>query len=410
MKRFLFALTLTVFALSMLGVRLAAAQTDTPPTETPAAEVPPSGPVGQVIGRVVNRNTGKVVAQSLNVMLHVLDEDLTARDMLHAQSRPDGTFTFADVPFEVASKFAVMATYEGASYTSAAAPADMSTMEVSIEVPVYDSTSDLKEVQVDQMHVLFDLAPDGLETKEIYVFSSQSDRTVKDAYKLDDAKSATLEFPLPKDADYIFFQPDDQDRFVKLNGGFADTYPLLPGAEPSQIMVSYLVPYSSQRTYSYTAPLNVARINFLLPDAADLSLGGQGLAGPEPMTLQNGTSYRVYSFTGLAAGQTVNITIQGSGAGAAAGSLRANTPTAIGAAILGLLVIGTGIFWWRRSGSNEEQEQLDSDTAFDQLVGEIARLDQSHEMGDIDDEEYRRSRGTLMRQAKALFEQAENEE
>ena len=158
--------------------------------------------------------------------------------MLHGQAQPDGTFLFTDVAFDEQLQYAVMATYDGVTYFSETTAVNLTSMQVALEVPVYESTSGLAGVQVDQMHVLFNFAEDGLETKEIYILSNSGERTVKDVYKLEGDKSATFKFPLPSGADFIFFKPDDQDRFVKFDGGFADTYPILPGTRSAQIMVN----------------------------------------------------------------------------------------------------------------------------------------------------------------------------
>ena len=168
MKRSLVYLLILLFTLSRYTVRPAFAQ----------AETPPAGPVGEIRGTVTNRNTGKVVTESLEVMLHVLDLDLVDKDMLHGQSKPDGTFVFPDVPFDSNTQFAVMATFNGVTYSSKTVPADMTSMQVSIEVPVYETTTNLASVQIDQMHVLFEFSTDGLETKELYMISNTGERTV----------------------------------------------------------------------------------------------------------------------------------------------------------------------------------------------------------------------------------------
>lgn len=393
-----------LIALSTYGVRPAAAQTEVPPT--------PAGPMGQVTGTLQNRNTGKRVSESLEVMLHVLDKDFVDQNMLHAQSSMDGTFLFEDVPFAEGLQFAVMAVYEGATYASETVPADMGSLKVAVEVPVYESTPDLSALQVDQMHVLFDLAEDGLETKEIYVVSNPGDRTVKDAYQLEDGKTATLEFPLPSDADYIFFKPDEQDRFVKLNGGFADTYPIPPGTQVIQFMVTYLVPYSGEREYVYTSPMAITQMNLLLPEQGNLVLQGAGLMGPETMSLPNGGSYQMYTYPDLKAGQTVSFTITGRGADPAARTTNVNTSIAVGAAILGLIIIGAGLIWWRRNNHDVEREVegTESGSEFDRTVNEIARLDEAHERGDLDEEQYHQERQALRERARALLQQLEEDD
>ena len=369
------------------------------------AETPPTGPVGEIRGSVINSNTGKVVTESLEVMLHVLDLDLADKDMKHAQSEADGTFVFPDVPFDANTQFAVMATFNGVTYFSNTLPADMTSMQVNIDVPVYETTADLAAVQIDQMHVLFEFSTDGLETKELYIISNSGERTVKDVYDLGGDKFATLKFALPEDADYIFFKPDDQDRFVKLSGAFADTYPILPGDQPSQVMTSYLVPYSGERVYTYTAPVNTARINFLLPDQASISLKASGLTGPESMTLQDGVSYQVYSYSDLKAGDTLNITIAGTTTNPQS-KKKTNNLIALGVGILGLAVMGTGAWWWRRSESAQDEEEEGSDQpqepTLEELIAEIARLDETHEQG-LSMEEYQNQRQELMQKAKNLL-------
>ena len=394
MKRIWLYLLVLLFAFSSNATRPALAQ----------AETLPAGLVGEVRGSVINTNTGKVVTDSLEVMLHVMDLDLVDKDMVHGQSKPDGTFLFSDVPFDGNTQFAIMATFKGVTYFSDTMPAEMTSMQVSIDVPVYETTPDLASVQIDQMHVLFEFSTDGLETKELYIISNTGERTVKDVYDLGNARFAALEFPLPKDADYIFFKPDDQDRFVKLNGAFADTYPILPGNQPSQVMTSYLVPYSGERVYTYTAPVNTARINFLLPDQADISLQGSGLTGPESMTLQDGVSYQVYSYSELKGGETLSVTIAGTTDPQS--NKKNNSPIAIGLGILGLAIMGTGLWWWRRSSPQVEEDEIDSqadEPTLDKLITEIALLDETHEQQGLSLEEYQNQRQGLMQRAKQLL-------
>lgn len=381
--------SLLIFAFSAYP---AFAQTDTPPT----------GPTGEVTGTIVNQNTGDTVSEQLDVMLHILDENYMESGMLHGQSSLDGTFLFADAPFDGGLQYAVMATFDGVTYYSDIVPVDMTSMQVSVQVPVYESTPDLTDVQVDQMHVLFNFAEDGMETKEIYILSNMGERTVKDVYKLDADKTATLEFPLPSDADFIFFKPDDQDRFIKLDGGFADTYPILPGAGSAQIMVNYLTPFSNGRTYTYTAPLNILSMNFLINEESNVTLQGQGLAGPERMTLEDGKSYLVYSHLNLGSGEKLQISFIGDSASAKANG-GAIPPLIAGVAVLGLSLMGYGFWWWRKS-DNVQSENGQSDNApLDDLIREIAELDEKHEQGQLGLDEYQRMRKELMGKAKRLM-------
>ena len=394
MKR-AYLLLLVMLLLAAASTQAAHAQADTPPT--------PTGPLGEIRGSVINRNSGETVAESLEVMLHILDLNYTDVNMVHGQSQADGTFVFADIPFDANLQYAVMVTFDEVTYNSDVIPANMQTLQVELDVPVFETTKDLSNVQVDQMHVLFDVSPDGLETKELYILSNLGDRTVKDAYDLGSEQYATLQFPLPSDADYIFFRPDDTDRFVKQTGSFADTYAMLPGAESTQLMVSYLIPYSGEKMYSYTAPINVARMNFLLPADAGISLAGHGITGPETTTLQDNKSYLVYTYSDLQAGQTLTATLTGTAAAPEASQSKTNNLLAAVAAFLGAGMLGAGIWWWRRQNEQDEpQEPSLGEATFDELIGEIALLDETYEERGLSVDEYQSQRQELMQKAKQL--------
>jgi hypothetical protein len=395
MRKILFPVLILLFTLSSFVTQPARAQVETPP----------AGPLGAVRGTVINRNTGQLIKESLEVMLHILDQNFVDKGMEHGQSQPDGTFVFPEIPFDENTQFAVMATYDGVTYSSETIAADLTTLEVSIEMPVYETTTDPATIQIDQMHILFETSPDGLETKELYIISNTGERTVKDAFDLGEGKFAALKFPLPEDADYIFFKPDDQDRFVKLDGAFADTYPVLPGGQASQIMTSYLIPYSGERQYTYKAPVNVAQINFLLPEQAGIALKGMGLIGPEPTTLQDGTSYQVYSYSNLKAGQTLSLTLNGGAANRGQAANSSNNLIAGLAAFLGFGVIGFGLWRWRASESvNVDEVNTETgEQTLDDLIAEIARLDETYEQQGLNVEEYESQREALMHKAKQVL-------
>src|SRR5512143_3439213 len=226
----------------------ARAQTITPPAPTPAA------PAGEVSGRIIDQNAGASVTGVQEVMLHIWDANNTAINMLHANSAADGSFLFTGVDLQQQYVYGVMAVFDGVTYLSQVIPPNDGSDQLQLDVPVYETTRDLSTVQIDQMHVLFNFAPDGLELTEIYAVSNSGQLTVKDAVKLDDGKTATLRYALQSGADYIFFQPDESDRFVKFDGGFADTSALLPGEQSNRFAVQYMVPYAGQREYDYTAP------------------------------------------------------------------------------------------------------------------------------------------------------------
>lgn len=390
----------------------ALAQAVTPPAPTSTA----TAATGQVSGKIINKNMGLPVTASQEVMLHIWDQQNDDINMLHAQSASDGAFLFTGVDLQPQYVYGTMAVFDGVTYVSQIVPPKEGSNQLQLDVPVYETVQDASAIQVDQMHVLFEFAADGLQTTEIYALSNTGIRTVRDAVKLDDGKTATMRYPLPKDADYIFFQPDTSDRFVKFPGGFADTSPLLPGGQGDRFAVQYMVPYTLQGAFEYTAPVNIKALNFLLPQGSGVTLKGDGLAGPQPVTLEAGKSYEVYALSDIRAGQSLHVTLSGN---PAVGSKPAATrdlslPLGLGGGFLGLALIAAGIWWWRRPepGDDDEEEGPGTDpgdATLDDLVARIAQLDHDHEQGKVAEEPYRLERSRLRDEAKQMLDHQEPE-
>ena len=396
--------------LAVLGLRPmpVSAQTVTPPA--PAAEAT-ALPTGTVSGKIINENKGSAVSESQEVMLHIWDEQNNDINMLHVKSGTDGSFAFSGVDLEPQYVYGTMAVFDGVTYVSQIVPPKDGSDDLQLDVPVYETTRDASAIQVDQMHVLFEFEPDGLQTTEIYAVSNTGIRTVKDAVKLDDGKTATMRYPLPKAADYIFFQPDTQDRFVKFAGGFADSSPLMPGGQGDRFAVQYMVPYPGNGSFDYTAPVNIKALNFLLPEDSGVTLKGDGLAGPQPVTLEAGKSYEVYALSDVRAGQALQVTLSGKPAQANSTATTRNLslPLGLGGGMLGLAMIGAAFWWWRKPKAETDDEEAGpgtapGDTTLDDLVARIAELDRAHELGKLEEEEYRRDRSRLRDHAKELLD------
>lgn len=410
MKRYMTIVLLPGFILLLLAAPVKA-QTATPPAKT-------ATPPGVVTGTIVNHSRDGATPPELELMVHAWDQT-TDKGMFHGKSRTDGSFRIENVPLEAGSEYLVMAVYNHVTYTSQPVAFE-SGNSLNIDVPVYDSATDLSQVQVDQMHVLLRFAPDGLEVKEIYLISNRGDRTINEAIPLDDGSLATLKFPLPDNADYIFFDPDsDRERFVKFAGGFADKDPLLPGDSSGQFMVSYLLPYTPNMPFTYKAPLDTKRLDFLVPEDDGMILTGLDLGAPRTTTLQNGSAYLVYSYLELRAGKTVSLSISGTPKLGTANGNPSNfsgvfSPTSriiveTGAIILGFAMVAFGIWRWRRNEEDDKSEEecgqnnAAEATTLDDLIVKIARLDSGLEKGEIQEDDYRTRRASLVQQAKEMM-------
>lgn len=402
-------------------------------TETPGANNPTQTPVplpkGSITGKIINQNDPAKEVGELEVMLHILDQDQNELGMLHGQSTADGNFTITEVPFQVGLGYTAAVVFEETTYYSPMIWAEEGITEANMEVPVYETTPDLAAVRIEQMHVLFDFAQDGMEVKELFALSNLGERTVRAGQNIpgnSEVKAAVL-FPLPENADFINFEPQDNTRFIRYAGGFADLAPIQPGEMVNMLVAGFLLPYTDPQTFTLQTTLPVQSVSFVLPHTSGMTISAEGLGGPEKVEGQDGQIYDLYPLEAIPAGTSLvltfagepNIPTNGSVVQTEASASRDKLPITIGLGILGIALAAGGVYGWVRStkrladGVDEEEEagespEEENSPDFDALLAQIARLDEQYEQGGLDEKEYRSRRETQMTQAKtALTENPE---
>ena len=399
MKRLIPVLVLGIFLFVLFPAqRVSAQQGDYPPLPSDAWK-------GQVSGKVVNQTTGKTVTEPVEVMLHAWDPDNQERMMVHAKTEPNGTFRFEGIGFHPDFSYSVMSTYLGATYSSETANVQQGENSFSLDAQVYDTTNDVSNLSVDQLHVLFYIEQGQLGVTQFYALSNSGKTTVKDAVTLPRERTGTLKFHLPEEAQNVQFGNDASgSRYVLLPDGFADTAPIPPGEGASQVVVGYNLPYSGKLAYTYTAPVAVKGVSFLVLENSGLSLEGQGLTPSGERSMDDGSTFKVYKAASLKAGESLQLTLSGQPGGEAQVGTALlpnsrNEGLAVGAGVLGLALVGAGVWWWRRRG-DEETEEASEDTV-EGILSEIEALEQAYQRGELPEDEYQESRTSLRNRLKA---------
>ena len=391
---------LLILLFILLPVQWASAQQgDYPPLPADAWK-------GQVSGKVVNLSSGKTVAEPVEVMLHAWDPDNQERIMVHGKAEPDGTFRFADVDLHQDLSYSVMAAYLGATYSSQMANVQKGETSLNIDAEVYDVTTDLSNIKIDQLHVLFYIEAGQLGVTQFYGLSNSGKLTVKDAVTLPRDRTGTLKFHLPDEAQNVQFGNDSSgSRYVLLPGGFADTAPIPPGQGASQVIVGYNLPYSGKLAYTYLAPAAVERVSFLVLESSGLSLEGKGLTPAAEQSLEDGSKFNVYKAAPLKPGESIQLTVSGQPGGDAQVSAAVlqngrNQGLAAGAGVLGVALVGVGVWWWRRREGNEGEE-INEET-IEGILAEIESLEKAYQQGDLPEDEYRVNRTNLRDRLKTV--------
>ncbi|MGB3717754.1 MAG: hypothetical protein WA996_25305 [Candidatus Promineifilaceae bacterium] len=375
---------------------------------------------GVVTGRVVNRSSDGSVPEKMELMLHAWDENLDEVLMLDGFSKTDGTFEYGNVSLEPDLLYAVMLTYDNVVYASEPVNVTEGQTELSLEIPIYESSTDTSSVRIDRQHVLFDAALDGLTVAEIYIISNTGDRTIAGKDTEDDTQLPPLQFSLPAGAtDISFNEGVSGRRFILTPVGFVDSEPLRPGESTGQVIVSYVVPYEDGLTYSLTTQWPVDGLSFMLNPAIGLSLEGENLTREGTRDMGDGREVEIFSHDALGQGESVAISLAGTllqPLVAPAGDMMPEAETdagsasrkglALGGAALGLALMAVGVWWYRRPEPEPEvveKVEDESGTRFDHLVTQIAILDKARDRGDINKTEYDIQREQMVRQAKALL-------
>ena len=345
---------------------------------------------GEVTGGITNGTPGAKIPEKVEVMLHGWNES-EEKIMLHAQSTPDGRFRFANVDFDPGLTYSVMATYEDVTYVSEPAQVKAGDLTLSFNTPVYETTKDLSQVNIDQMHVLFYALEGELMVTEVYILSNAGNRTVKDTLVLPSGRKGSMKFPLPDDATNVEFDTQSSDRFFQVDGGFVDTAPLVPGGENSQVVVRYSLPYTGGLSYDFTAPVRVGGVSFLIPEDSGLKLQSNSLTPAGTQPVQGGSSFTIYASSGLRPGESIRVSLSGKlnkGSSSFPGSQDFRLGIAIGGSLLSLALVGVGIWWWRKS---EEYNGM----GLDDIVIELEQLDEAYARGEVLEEEYQETRDGL---------------
>ncbi len=360
-----------------------------------------------VSGRIVNGTEGSSPPSDVQVSLHTFSPGLQGVETLETVTDASGVFHFNDVPVSTGGGYALAAAYQGKTYSLLIGPDDLS-QEVSLTV--YESTRDVSVIEVDS-HAMVIAAIDPservVEAVEIVALANISDRTlVPDLTNVGPGRFSFLRFSLPEDATDFDIQSDLLGgEIIPVGTGFAVTSPVAPGAH--NLTFSYRFPYQGSE-FSYRQNLlQGAQVFRLLVPASLGPVQAEGLPAAQAVTVE-GLDYSVWQASEVppARGLTISLTnLPQPGWTQRAWQTVSNTglwaiaiPTGLGAVLAAVLLYG-GL---KPAAGTAGESGRESGAAVpgpasqrEQLVRQMALLDQRFEAGELDEGSYRWERTRL---------------
>ena len=403
-----------VLPVSGLPVEVADTEPTAEPTEEAVAEestgetpVPTEEPedtadnAGQVTGEILN-GSGGGVPDGLEVMLEVYEPNASQSfDMVYTDTVPvqeDGTFVFDNVVIDSSRIY-----FTSVEINEMFFPSDFMMGEeivgnsIDLPVTIYEMTSDTSQLSISRLHIFIQLTGEGTaRVINQLTISNFGNKMV--APELDG--EPVLNFSLPTGATNLNFSNTATNPYVRTATGFSDLTPVLPGSNTYDLAYVYELPFDGK--LDVVLPIDFPTdVSAILIQGENTKVESEVLI-PSGMETLDGDLYQVFTTNALTRGQQIDLSMS------ASQGLPFDSNTLI--VVLGVAGLGlAGFGAWRYFKSSREIENFedeDEDLA-DDLLDEIAELDETFIAGEIDEDVYRSKRNALKKKLQELLDQEE---
>ncbi len=379
-----------------------------------------------VTGLVSSGATGEIAAVG-EVRLRAFNPSFQETLNITTTVGEDGRFQFDLPAVEPDWVFLTSVTYKDLGFSSDAGQISRSEPTLDLPITVYESTTDPSDIALEQIHLILDFQGDAVQVSELYIFNNQG--TAVFIGESGSPELGTIQINLPEGAENPIFERTlgsmdstiPATEIIQTETGWADTLPMHPGGGGLNLIVTYILPYQDGMTLSHTLPYSTSQANIIMSDVGvTVKGGGWEFQGGQEMPGGGGT-FLSYAQSGLQAGDALTIQLEGEPtANAAVSGSSATAPRnstnelLIGGGVL-LIVIVAGIFLyqnWQTQAYDDElaYDEFDDEpdetarlSEVDQLIQAIADLDNAHERGEINDDDYASQRKQLKSELKTLW-------
>ena len=387
---------------------------ETPVGSTEQAEVPTEAPkagFGPVNGTVVNGSGGEVPSHTIVTLrgfMHASDPNSTPQEVATetALVNSDGSYALDEIDLSEGLIYIAQMDFGGVTYQSELAFSEAGITELTIPpLTFYETTTEMGALVIEQLHISFDFAVDGgAQVFEVFNIKNLSNKTI-----VVESDGLSIPFmPMPTGAVELGFELSQQSaRLLPAENGFA----LPPTEELYSIIAFFSLPY--EKELEFTQPLELSATSMVVIVPEGIKLESDQLSDDGLQATSQGANIHLYSSDGLNAGEDIKMSISGKVKQAGESNPDSRQMLLIGAGVLGLLLIGAGVWMFLRDRNRDEDEDDDDDDFEDEdeddefdnaedVMDAIIALDDLYRAKKISEEAYQKRREELKERLKEL--------
>ncbi len=352
---------------------------------------------GIITGSVRNKTRSEKEMGGLEVTLYQFIQDQVS-EIGRTQTDPNGQYVLRGIHTDPNRTYHTVVHYKEVAYFSAMQNFQEKN-EIKLDVAVFETTDQKKDIRVKTHHVLLETLKDGWAFREVIIIENKGDRSYVGSNTAGSESRETLRVALPAEAiDLQLMNPD----LVNTAAGLIDTSAIIPGTK--RVFFSYIIrPSGPTYKFEKDISLDTEGFSFIFPEKGVQATSDQlEMKGPAENQGQ-----RLFYLAGYNLKQGSKIEIE------------LNRPKTYGylkIIIFGLvaLVVATGFALPlikkknQRPAINQARVNPQKMDRFEQrqaALQAVAELDDLFESGEIDASNYHAKRAEMLSKATALTRQ-----
>ena len=366
-----------------------------------------------ILGKVTNGTDGGELPADLEVLL--MSIDLASNQIIEQESTTideDGLFGFSNLISGPGLSYRVVVNH--GSYTPSV---DMSTVEnwQNVRMSVYDETKSLEDITIGSYVMMIptiDARSRQVGVLTVINVDNRGDRVwVPDLTDPELTGLDLLRFNLPEGFTDLSIESElPTGNVLEIDTGFALTNPIPPGE--FAVLISYILKYEGDSfDFNLKLPYGADQVRMLLPEDGG-SIRADGFGGTESVVVGDSV-FNQYQGADYAAGIELGLAFsdlpQPTIFQVISDFFSGRTYVIVIIWIVGiafLVILGYAMYSTRKNSnlSSEDDEELANR---DDIIAEIAALDEDYEADNIDEDEYNDRRDELKRLALKIKDAAD---